>query len=377
MHHKVMIIEPVGSSGGMEHLNDMLCRSLVKSGVEVFLATSGGVPANEYRVLNLFKGVFGEGASLLRALRFACAVVHAIGFARRASISIIHLQIFHVGLLQYLTLLAFKLFSFKLVVSAHDVGSYRSGESATLLRWFYSKVDQLIVHSSAAQDRVSDLRLLPSKKVSIIPLGTYEGSIKDKPSKAECCNTLGVDPSKFTILFFGQIKMIKRLDILVDAVSQLNANGRKLQILCAGANLERGSTEYLRALQSKLGAGFICHNRFIPDCEIATYMGCADLSVLPYDDITQSGVLLLMMSYNIPVLVSDIPGMTAVVKHGVTGLTFEKGNSVDLAQTLTNILDLKWDLQRLSSAALDYVRQTTNWDDIGRQTVSVYRDALG
>ena len=41
MHHKVMIIEPVGSSGGMEHLNDMLCRSLVKSGVEVFLPPQG------------------------------------------------------------------------------------------------------------------------------------------------------------------------------------------------------------------------------------------------------------------------------------------------------------------------------------------------
>lgn len=376
MRNSVLIIEPVGACGGMEHLNDMLCKSLTQNGVEVFLATSKGLPSTEYDVFHFFDGVFGAGSPILRAHKFIFAFMRSLHVAIKFRVRVIHFQIFHIGILQCIMVALLSPFSFRIVVSAHDVGSFREGESSFLLKWFYSQVDHLIVHSDAAEARVKKLGLFELSCISKVPLGSYEGSVKQKLAKRDACAGLKINPSKFTILFFGQVKKIKRLDLLVESVAAVNLTGQNIQVLCAGVSLESGSENYLAAMENKLQDAFIRHDYFIADEDIPLYMSAADIAVLPYDDIMQSGVLLLLMSYEVPVVVSNISGMTAIVEHGFNGLVFQKGDANDLSRLLKEVISGHWDLNRLASAGSEFIKETYDWNEIGEKTATIYEGVV-
>ena len=73
---------------------------------------------------------------------------------------------------------------------------------------------------------------------------------------------------------------------------------------------------------------------FVTDDEAEYELARADVIVLPYLSATGSGVLAQAIGLNKPVIVSDIPELRDQVRPGIDGWFFQKGNSVDLAQTI-------------------------------------------
>jgi len=61
------------------------------------------------------------------------------------------------------------------------------------------------------------------------------------------------------------------------------------------------------------------------------------LCVLPYTDATQSGVVMTCYAYNLPVLVSDCPGLLEYC-FDPANFSFENGNLTDLKNKIRNIL---------------------------------------
>jgi glycosyltransferase involved in cell wall biosynthesis len=64
----------------------------------------------------------------------------------------------------------------------------------------------------------------------------------------------------------------------------------------------------------------LIHTHFIADNEIKYYMCAADLVVQPYRNATQSGVTPLAYHFEIPMLVTDVGGLAAMVPNGKVGL---------------------------------------------------------
>ena len=119
------------------------------------------------------------------------------------------------------------------------------------------------------------------------------------------------------------------------------------------------------------------HIRYIPDDEIPAYYGAADIVVLPYRKIYQSGVLLMAMSFGVPVLTSDLPGMSEVITEGENGFMFRSGDAVDLAERLVAVLaDVQGRDRVIECARQDMMGSRFSWDAIGAQLKVVYRDVL-
>lgn len=110
--------------------------------------------------------------------------------------------------------------------------------------------------------------------------------------------------------------------------------------------------------------------------EVAFYYRAADLVVLPYRKIYQSGVLLMAMSYQVPVLVSDLPGMLEVVQDEDTGFVFKTGNHQSLQACLLKILEYPRLLAEVSQKASALMRNKYDWANIGLSTKKLYRDLL-
>ena len=61
---------------------------------------------------------------------------------------------------------------------------------------------------------------------------------------------------------------------------------------------------------------------FIPDEETEIYFKAADVLVLPYRHIYQSGVLFLGYSFGLPVLAADVGSLKDEIVEGKTGFVF-------------------------------------------------------
>ena len=111
----------------------------------------------------------------------------------------------------------------------------------------------------------------------------------------------------------------------------------------------------------------------IPDEDVATFYRSADLVVLPYRRIYQSGVLLMAMSYGVPVVVSDLKGMTETVSDGLNGFVFKEGNGMSLSEKLIHALSDAERLKQISHAGLKKMKQCHDWCNIGKQTLTLYQ----
>jgi len=376
----VLVVEPVGGHGGMEFLNHALCMSLAEAGWRPVLMTSQAMaaPDRSYEVSEIFAGVFGPEPKLRRGLRFLRASILGFWRGREAGARVIHFHFFDVGVLQFVSVLWAKLLGLRVVVSAHDVGSLRAGESQGMLKRLYKAAGPVIAYSRGAREKLETVLGVPSARIFDIPLGNYEGFLPPLPPRDEAKASFGYGRGDFVVLFFGQLKRVKRLDLLLQATALAKAGGaERLRLLIAGslADSDPNALDELIAAGS-LGDVVQLHARFISNEELPTYLAAADIAALPYDIIYQSGVVLLAMSNNVPVLTSDIPGMREVVEHGRTGLTFKAGDADDLAATLVALTAQRWDLAALASEARRVVTTKHGWSNCGRATAEVYSAAL-
>jgi glycosyltransferase involved in cell wall biosynthesis len=184
-------------------------------------------------------------------------------------------------------------------------------------RYFMKPVDAFITMSAKV---LTDLKIFDTKKpAAFVPHPLYD-NFGDRVNKDDARNFLGIDRSKKIILFFGFIRKYKGLDMLLEALALLKNEIPDLQLLIAGEFYEGQKTyeELIRKLD--IGEQLILRTSFIPDNEIKYYLCAADLVVQPYRHATQSGVTPLAYHFEVPMLVTNVGGLPAMVPHDVAGL---------------------------------------------------------
>lgn len=370
----VLFVEPVGNHGGMEFLNHQLCEALINHGCDVTLVTSSVLPrSRSHEVKLFFKGVFGSSPKWVRAMRFSFGIIRSLLLAKRRHFNLVHFQIFHVGLLQYLYVLLARKLGLKIVITAHDVGSYRAGESPILLKAIYKQSHAVIALSDVAKKELESIGV-PPEQIYGVPLGNYKMFLPAFPEKIDARRELGFEGNDLVLLFFGQCKETKRLDLLIDAISEARQIGSKrIKLLVAGPVTEADGFALRKQMNNRLSGAFIHHDYFIPNQEVPKYLSAADLAVLPYDKIMQSGVILFAMSYGIPVLTSDIEGMLEVVEHKHTGLTFKQGDVSDLRDRILEVENGNWPLLKIAKKADEQIEEQYAWPRCAIKTSEIYR----
>jgi glycosyltransferase involved in cell wall biosynthesis len=354
-----------------------LCEGLVEAGVSVTLYTSDKAFFDNtppYKVQHCYRNVYGSDPAWLRGVRYLRASFRAMLGARRSGARVAHLHFFHVGPLEFFNVLLARLLGLGVVATAHDVRPFAAGLSAPwIAKLAYRLADRVIAHSETARKELLKVLSVSQAKVGMIPHGNYLRSINRVPTREEARSRLGLNRNAKVLLFFGQIKEVKGLDILLRAMPEVVGDHEDALLLVAG-KVWKDDWEKYRGLAKALEATGNCVSRvsYIPEPEVPDYYAAADVVVLPYRRIYQSGVLLLAMSYGKPVVVSDIEGMTEVVEDGVNGHVFPVGDARALAKKLSEALADPDKLRAVGAAGLSYVVEHHDWAEIGRRTAECY-----
>lgn len=374
---RAALIEPVGGHGGMVQYDAGLCEGLSEAGVEATLYTSDKTPSGRslpYKVRHCYRNVYGPDPAWLRGLRYVRASLGALLDARRSGTRVVHFHFFHVGPLEIFNVMLARLLGFGVVATAHDVRPFASRAPAIWTsKVAYGFVDRIIAHSETARRELLEVLGVSGKKIEMVPHGNYLRSIDRVPTREEARARLGLDRGAKVLLFFGQIKEVKGLDILLRAMPAIVEDHEDALLVVAGKVWKDDWSKYRGRAEALEAAGkCVCRVSYIPESEVPDYYAAADAVVLPYRRIYQSGVLLLAMSYGKPVVVSDIEGMTEMVEDGVNGYVFPSGDARALADKLSATLADPESLAAIGEAGLSYVAEHHDWASIGRKTAECY-----
>lgn len=371
---RVELVDPSAFTPPYDHA---LCHALARAGADVELVTSrfayGAVPRGEgYAVTEAFYRIaLGDAGSRLRlASKLVQHVPDMLALARRVRArraNVVHFQWLTVQPLD-VHLLPRRV---PLVLTAHDVlpREPRPGQLAAQRR-LYERVDAVVVHSEHGRGRLVGPELgIDPAKVHVIPHGAFEHLAALAPAaRAPLPPELAAVPrEKPVVLFFGLLRPYKGLDVLLDAWRGI-----------ADAELwVVGLPKYdVAALRAAAPPGVRFVSRFVPDAEIPAYFERADLAVLPYREIDQSGVLFTALAFGTPLLLSAVGGFPEVAATGAAELV-PPGDAAALHAALARLLADPAARERLRAAARAAAAGPYAWDAIAARHLELYRALAG
>ena len=191
----------------------------------------------------------------------------------------------------------------------------------TFNRYYLSVVDGFVYMSEQVH---GELKAYSGAPALFSPHPLFE-NFGERVARNEACVRLGLDPTVDYVLFFGLIRDYKGLDLLLDAWAELRrrglAAGRRL--IVAG-EFYTPKERYLRQIADNgLQDEVILHDRFIPDEQVKYYFSAVDFVVQPYKTATQSGVTQIAYQFCVPMVVTDVGGLSEIVPDGRVGYVCE------------------------------------------------------
>lgn len=203
-------------------------------------------------------------------------------------------------------------------------------------RYFVKAVDGFVTMSDKV---LNDLQQFAAgAPAQFIPHPLYD-NFGEKISRTEARAHLNLPPDSFLFLFFGFIRKYKGLDLLLEAVAHLKKQNQNFKVLIAGEFYEDRKVYDELIVQLSIHEQLILKTDFIPDSEVKYYLCAADAVVQPYRNATQSGVTPLAYHFEVPMIVTNVGGLPALVPHNKVGLVCEP-NAEAIAQTMLQMQQL-------------------------------------
>ena len=188
-------------------------------------------------------------------------------------------------------------------------------------RYYLSVVDGFVYMSEQVH---GELKAYSSAPALFSPHPLFE-NFGERVARNEACVRLGLEPTVDYVLFFGLIRDYKGLDLLLDAWAELRRRGLTAgrRLIVAG-EFYTPKERYLRQIADNgLQDEVILHDRFIPDEQVKYYFSAADFVVQPYRTATQSGVTQIAYQFCVPMVVTDVGGLSEIVPDGRVGYVCE------------------------------------------------------
>ena len=379
MNRKVAIIDPLGAHGSSHHFYLFgQAGGLLKNDVEVSLYTNNETPSPEINGLKFFtfyNQIFRSKSKIINGINWIIGTVFSVFHARFSGISIFHFHIFYTNVLVLFNLLVVKILFGKVVLTVHDVSSFSNSSNASIIgSLIYKLTDRIITHNEYSRLEILNMNANLSFCISIIPHGNYTPFINIQYDKEKSREQLGIPNCSKVLLFFGMIKEVKGLEVLLSALNGVIKQNPDVLLVIAGKPWKNDFSAYQKIIdENNLSEYILLHTKFVPQEDVEHYYCASDLVVLPYKKNYQSGVLMMTLSYERPALVSDLPPLKEIISNNENGFLFKTENVSDLTSKLNSILGNEELMEQVRTKGSKLINTKYDWDEIGKQTKQAYQ----
>ena len=185
----------------------------------------------------------------------------------------------------------------------------------------------------------------------------------------------GVGREKVVLTAFSQ-QPYKGVELVINAVALLRKSGHRVRLVLAGWCPPKGwGAEILRAANAA-GPGAVEITGYLQPRALAERLASADVYVLPSYMENAPNTLLEAMCVGVPCVAARVGGVASMLRDGVEGLIFRRGDLRDLASRLERVL-LNPELARtLGLAGAARVRSANEPAHVASRTIEIYGTVL-
>jgi len=385
------MIESIGD-GGIAHYAYNLINKLAEKGLDVTLLTGKRYELSEMpRRFKLCNRMFriaayvlkrwpvldqesGAPAVLRRAIKvmeYPLNTLEAVFHVLSENVRIVHLQ--SVNLIELMMVIAFRIAGRKVVYTIHNVMPRHQKlrfYHRVLYRALYSLCHELIINSAKGREEVVELFRVSRRKNRVMPHRDYKCLVPAEPiPKEKAKEALGLEKNCRTILFFGAIRESKGLDSILRALPAIKSRVGGVKLLIVGEPWENYEKYKKLIRENKLEEQVLERLDYVPNQEVPLYFFATDLVVLPYREITQSGILQMAYAFAKPVVATDLGGFREAIEEGKNGCLVPVGDIQALAEKCSLVLADEESIQRMGEHSRRLADERFSWDLIAERTI--------
>ena len=320
------------------------------------------IPKNHEYIKKLTRGLEGKGLEVMQLKPFHYSsmtnLFKLIRYGGRGY-NLIHvhwLYIFPHHLVMKFFMGLTRLLGVKVVWEVHNILPHRWREiDRDNSREFLENADGLILHSRQDLERIREsLGVDPSQPFIVVPHGNFIGSYRNDIGREAARNRLQIDPGEKVLLCFGFIRRNRGYECLFDAMERVE----DISLIIAGRIEDKDVYQEI-VRRAKDNPKVRLFTGWIPDDDIQVYFNASDVVVLPYTEITTSGVVPLAYSFKKPVITTSIGGMTEIVSEE-TGKLVPPEDAGRLAQAIQEIF--QEDYEKMGKLAYRFAEENLSWE---------------
>ena len=231
--------------------------------------------------------------------------------------------------------------------------------------------DLIIVHTQESREIMETIYGVSESKLRVIPHGSFE-----KPNllnKEECKRKLGLQ-NKTVITILGFVTPKKGHDLVIPLLPQLDQN---VQLVIAGGPQTTNDAVYLEGLK-KIAMQSHCSDKvtftgFLQD--LTCVLRATDIAILPYNTVTDSGVMHLLIAYRVPTIASNLKAFREVYNEFGCLELFNSEDPRDLFKKIQVLLSNQ-QLRDLLKAKCEDMWNATKWSNIAQRHIRIYQEVL-
>lgn len=312
-----------------------------------------------------------------RTASYVRSILRIMADALRERPDVIHIQWIKFWPVDYLFARTMRRAGIRVLFTAHNVLPHvHKASDFRQYRRYYGVVSGIIVHSKRTKEELIGLMGVPEDKVSVIFHGVLESNVCREEVEKKCQDlreALAIRQGDVVFSCLGVQKPYKGTELVIRTWLE-HAEFRDnphFRLLIVGKNF---GIDYAPLRQ--------CRNVFvldemIPDLDFEAYIRLSSVLLLPYLKISQSGLLFSAVCHHVPVLVSDIGGLTEPLEFGKIGWSMGQPSAESLARTMLWLARHPGEIEatRKSAGEFEKVRRAYGWEAIGEATARLYASA--
>lgn len=367
---KIAIVDNVGNKAGMDYYDLSLLKSLSKLSVKTYLFSNFNNINTDIVVYNMFNTKIKN--NFIKILNYFKGYLTSYIKCKFKKIDAVILHIFSASYLSLLWVVLAKIFRLKIIVIAHDISSFSNDDYCFIKKIIYSWLSEsIVVHNQFSFDEISKVVSKKSlRKIYIIKQGNYLDFINNI-SKPDALRNLNLDYNYRYILFFGQIKKAKGLDILLKSIPFVD---KKIKLIIAGRPWKDNFLHYQSIIDKlRIQERIVKYVRYISNEERDLLFSVSDAFIMPYKKIYQSAVQLMGMSYGLPVIASDLKPHREIIEQKTNGMLFKSEDHLSLAKAINYLLDDRKLISKIRQNSIKTARNEYSWDRIAKKYVEILK----
>lgn len=236
------------------------------------------------------------------------------------------------------------------------------------------EADAVVTISEALKNRLVDIGI-EQKKITVIPNAVDISFFEMPEPDLELKRKLGLE-GRTVVGFIGSLTAYEGLDLLIQAVIDLIDQGAKLCLLIVGRGYAESMLKKLASSASRRDS--ICFAGHVPFKEIRRYYSIVDIFPFPRNNYPVCRVspplkVLEVMATARPVIVSDLPPLLEMVKHGKNGIVCRADHLQSLTEAIQRLYENPDERRAMGAAARKWVVENRSWENISMKYIDLYR----